>query len=154
MTIKEIKADTNMADVLSRYGLKPNRSGFISCPFHGKDKTPSMKIYTDHFHCFACGAHGDVFRFVMQMEHVDFRTAFAELGGNTGQPSNSSLINSYLSRKQRDADNRQKVEKAARVSEITQLETRLKELVPFSDEWADTMTRLEMARYHAGFYDE
>ena len=35
------------------------KHGFIRCPFHA-DRTPSLKLYGDHFHCFGCGAHGDV----------------------------------------------------------------------------------------------
>lgn len=31
----------------------------MRCPFHA-DRTPSLKLYGDHFHCFGCGAHGDV----------------------------------------------------------------------------------------------
>ena len=35
------------------------KHGFMRCPFHA-DRTPSLKLYSDHFHCFGCGAHGDV----------------------------------------------------------------------------------------------
>ena len=35
------------------------KHGFIRCPFHA-DRTPSLKLYSDHFHCFGCGEHGDV----------------------------------------------------------------------------------------------
>lgn len=45
--------------VARAYVGEPNRAGFIRCPFHA-DRTPSMKIYADGFHCFGCGAHGDV----------------------------------------------------------------------------------------------
>lgn len=44
-------------------GLRINRAGFASCPFHS-DKSPSMKVYKDHYHCYACGASGDVFDLV------------------------------------------------------------------------------------------
>ena len=40
-----------------RYGTV--KRGFMRCPFHA-DRTPSLKLYGDHFHCFGCGAHGDV----------------------------------------------------------------------------------------------
>ncbi len=40
-----------------RYGTV--RRGFMRCPFHA-DRVPSLKLYGDHFHCFGCGAHGDV----------------------------------------------------------------------------------------------
>lgn len=46
------------------------------CPFHD-EKTPSFKINPSLqlFHCFGCGAHGDVFQYIMQREHMDFLDA-------------------------------------------------------------------------------
>ena len=80
MTKGEIKQSVKMPEILSRYGLRPNRAGFICCPFH-KEKSASCKIYDDSFYCFGCGTGGDVFDFVMQYESVPFSTAFIELGG-------------------------------------------------------------------------
>lgn len=80
MTSEEIKERYSMEEIVGRYGYRPNRVGFIPCPFH-KEKTASMKIYKDSYNCFGCGANGDVFTFVQQMEHMDFKEAFYELGG-------------------------------------------------------------------------
>lgn len=80
MNKDEIKQSVRMADVVSRYGLRPNRAGFICCPFH-KEKTPSCKIYEDSFYCFGCGEHGDVFDFIMKYDGVPFSTAYVSLGG-------------------------------------------------------------------------
>lgn len=80
MNKDEIKQSVKMAEVVSRYGLRPNRAGFICCPFH-KEKTPSCKIYEDSFYCFGCGEHGDVFDFVMKYDGVPFSTAYVSLGG-------------------------------------------------------------------------
>lgn len=52
MTKEEIKQQNSMRDVLSRYGMVPNRAGFINCPFHRKDRTASMKIYKDSYLLF------------------------------------------------------------------------------------------------------
>lgn len=70
-----------MRDVVDMYGLSPNRAGFIRCPFHNGDHTASMKIYRDNFHCFGCGADGDIFKFVMLMDGLSFKDAFIRLGG-------------------------------------------------------------------------
>ena len=81
MTKDEIKQTYSMMDIVGRYGLKPNREGFICCPFH-KEKTASFKIYKDSFYCFGCGVSGDIFKFVMLMDGVSFKDAFIRLGGH------------------------------------------------------------------------
>ena len=77
----EIKRMYSMKDILARYNLFPNRAGFVKCPFHKGDRTASMKVYNDNFHCFGCGADGDIFKFVMLMDGVSFKDAFLSLGG-------------------------------------------------------------------------
>ena len=69
MNVDEIKSTYSMLDILDRYGLpRPNRAGFIRCPFHPADREPSMKIYPKDFNCFGCGANGDIFTFVQMMD--------------------------------------------------------------------------------------
>lgn len=50
------------------------------CPFHN-EKTPSFTVNDDKqfYHCFGCGAHGDVIRFVMETEGLEFREAIEKL---------------------------------------------------------------------------
>lgn len=79
MTLEEIKK-IPMREVIGRYGLRPDRAGFIQCPFH-KEKTGSMKLYPYHAHCFGCGWNGDQVDFVSQMENLTFEEAFTSLGG-------------------------------------------------------------------------
>ena len=80
MTTDEIKQSVSMRDVMDKYKIKVSRSNMCCCPIH-KEKHPSMKIYKDSFNCFSCGAHGDIFSFVQEMEKCDFKTAFMFLGG-------------------------------------------------------------------------
>ncbi len=56
------------------------------CPFHS-ETTPSFTVNEDKgfFHCFGCGAHGDVIEFVMQLRGCDFLTALAELEAGIGE---------------------------------------------------------------------
>lgn len=75
LTIKNAK-EVQMGDLL--IGEKPNHAGFIRCPFHN-EKTASCKIEKNRFHCFGCGADGDVIDWVMKMEGKDFLTAVREL---------------------------------------------------------------------------
>lgn len=69
--VQIIKDRLTMSEVLLRYGYEPNRSKFICCPFHN-EKTPSMKIYEQDFHCFGCGEHGDVISFVQKLFGLSF----------------------------------------------------------------------------------
>ena len=52
-----LKRAVPLDEAAERYGTV--RCGFMLCPFHA-DRVPSLKLYGDHFHCFGCGAHGDV----------------------------------------------------------------------------------------------
>ena len=47
------------------YGIQVNRYGMACCPFH-HDKSPSMKV-DRRFHCFGCGADGDVVNFTARL---------------------------------------------------------------------------------------
>jgi DNA primase len=76
MEITDIKAQLTIAQVLDHYGLKPNPSKMLHCPFHN-DKTPSMQVYpeTNTVHCFSsnCKLHGraiDVIDFIMHHEGI------------------------------------------------------------------------------------
>ena len=55
------------------------------CPFH-KEKTPSFTVNDDKgfFHCFGCGAHGDIIGFVMQHDHLAFMDAVEQLASQAG----------------------------------------------------------------------
>lgn len=55
-----------MPEVARFYGLEVNRAGLACCPFHD-DKSPSLKVYDDHFYCFGCGATGDQTGFVAKL---------------------------------------------------------------------------------------
>ncbi len=81
MNKEDVKLNNSMRDVVERYGFYPNRAGFIQCPFHKGDRTASMRIYKDSYYCFGCGATGDIFTFVQNMDNVTFKEAFQILGG-------------------------------------------------------------------------
>ncbi|MFO1186258.1 MAG: CHC2 zinc finger domain-containing protein [Alphaproteobacteria bacterium] len=76
---RHVKAHADFGHVLSHYGLKPVGKGSqksIRCPFHD-DKNPSCNVNLNKnvFHCFACGAKGNVLEFVAKKEGVDLRSA-------------------------------------------------------------------------------
>ncbi len=111
MTSEEIKETYTMRDILDRYGIRqPNRAGFIQCPFHSGDRDPSMKIYEKDYHCFGCGATGDIFTFVQKMEDVGFKEAFRILGGRYERPTFRSDLAIYRARKQREMENKKRMD--------------------------------------------
>jgi len=62
----EVKERLNLIETAQYYGVQPNRGGFVNCIFH-KDKTPSLKLYPAHFHCYGCGKHGDIITLTTQL---------------------------------------------------------------------------------------
>jgi DNA primase len=85
--IDQIRNALDISDVIGSY-IQVKRAGHSAkalCPFH-KEKTPSFHINPARqaFHCFGCGAGGDVFKFVMLYENVDFPTALRMLASRAG----------------------------------------------------------------------
>lgn len=76
--VEIIKERLTMREVLSHYGYETNRAKFICCPFHN-EKTPSMKIYEQDFHCFGCGEHGDIISFVGKLFNLDFKETLKKI---------------------------------------------------------------------------
>lgn len=67
-------------------GLKIARNGFTQCPFHNGDHTGSMKLYdgTRGFHCFGCGASGDVIELAKRFYGLSFPQAIAKVAEDVG----------------------------------------------------------------------
>ena len=85
--IEDIKARLSIVDVVERYvSLKRTGKNYTGlCPFHD-DKNPSMHVNEERgfFHCFSCGAGGDVFGFVMKYNSIGFMDAARELAQRAG----------------------------------------------------------------------
>lgn len=79
----EIRECLTMREVVEFYGFEVNRGGYINCPFHSEN-TPSLRIYPGNrgFHCFGCGAHGDVIKFVMLLFNLSFSQAVVRLSSD------------------------------------------------------------------------
>lgn len=70
---EEVKRSVTTRQAAERYGVRVGRNGMCRCPFHD-DKTPSMKV-DRRFHCFGCGADGDVIDFVSRLEQASPKEA-------------------------------------------------------------------------------
>lgn len=53
------------------------------CPFHD-EKSPSFKVFADHYHCFGCGAHGNALEFAMEKHGLSFPEAVKSLAARSG----------------------------------------------------------------------
>lgn len=82
-SIDNLAASVDISDLISSYvPLKKNgvHSYVGLCPFHD-DGSPSMHVSSDKglYHCFACGAGGNIFKFVMNIENIDFASAVEKI---------------------------------------------------------------------------
>ena len=84
-TADSVKRRVSCLEEGKRMGLDPDRSGFCRCPFHS-EKTASMKLYTADggYHCYGCGASGDVIGLVMRYWGISFRQALIRLDSEWG----------------------------------------------------------------------
>ena len=87
--VRRIKERLDLVEVVGDY-VKLRKAGksFVGlCPFH-QEKTPSFSVSRERqtYHCFGCGAGGDVFRFLMEMEGWTFPQALEVLSARTGVP--------------------------------------------------------------------
>jgi DNA primase len=90
--IDEVKARTNIADIIGGYvALKPSSQGSLKglCPFH-QEKSPSFNVrpLQGFYHCFGCGAGGDVYKFLQELESLSFYEAVEMLAGKIGYQLN------------------------------------------------------------------
>lgn len=85
--IEEIKNSNDIVDIISQYvNLKRSGRNFFGlCPFH-KEKSPSFSVSPDKqiFHCFGCGAGGNVIHFISKIENADFKEAIGILANRAG----------------------------------------------------------------------
>ncbi|MBM3534977.1 MAG: DNA primase [Alphaproteobacteria bacterium] len=85
--LDEIRDRVSLSSVVGRRVrlIRKGREHSGLCPFHN-EKTPSFTVSDDKgfFHCFGCGAHGDVIGFVMKSEGLGFRETVERLAAEAG----------------------------------------------------------------------
>ncbi|MBW7649868.1 DNA primase [Anoxybacillus sp. ST4] len=81
-TVEHIRRSVDIVDIIQQYVSlkKQGRNYFGLCPFHG-EKTPSFSVSPEKqiYHCFGCGAGGNVFSFLMEIEGITFIEAVKRL---------------------------------------------------------------------------
>lgn len=100
-----IKSSVSALDACSRYGIEVNRAGFARCPFHN-EKTASFKAYRGNrgYHCFGCGASGDVISLVQGLFNLPFMDACAKLNDDFGL---GLSVGKHMSKSQKIAANKE-----------------------------------------------
>src|ERR1700683_1375161 len=84
---EKVKQQADIVRVIGEYvRLKKTGQNFTGlCPFH-QEKTPSFAVHPTRqiYHCFGCGASGDVFKFVMELEKSTFPEAIRSVAEKCG----------------------------------------------------------------------
>lgn len=85
--VEEIRAKNDIVDVISGYvRIQKKGSNYMGlCPFHN-EKSPSFSVSASKqiYHCFGCGAGGNVYTFLMNYENFTFQEAVKELADRAG----------------------------------------------------------------------
>ena len=77
-----VKQSVSTREAAAFYGIEVKRNGMACCPFH-EDKNPSMKV-DQRFHCFGCGADGDVMDFTAKLFDLSPKEAAEKLAQDFG----------------------------------------------------------------------
>ena len=77
-----VKQSVSTREAAEFYGIKVSRTGMACCPFHD-DKNPSMKV-DQRFHCFGCGADGDVIDLTARLYNLAPKEAAEKLAQDFG----------------------------------------------------------------------
>lgn len=87
--LDELRSRLSIADIIGQKVklTKRGREYIGLCPFH-HEKTPSFTINESKgfYHCFGCGAHGDIIRYLMDAEGLPFMEAIKKLADRAGLP--------------------------------------------------------------------
>ncbi len=89
-TIDEVKSKIDIVDLVSAAGVKLRKSGRSYtgfCPFHDNKRTPAFVVWPElgTWKCYgACNEGGDIFKFVMKQEGLDFKEALKKLAERAG----------------------------------------------------------------------
>lgn len=91
-TIDIIKDRIDLVEVIEKHiDLKKAGSAYVGlCPFHD-EKTPSFSVKSNHYHCYGCEAHGDVFDFLEKHLNLPFIESLERLSSEHGISTISSM---------------------------------------------------------------
>ncbi len=119
--VDELRMRLSIVDIVGRRVplVKKGQNYWGCCPFHN-EKTPSFSVSEEKgfYHCFGCGAHGDIISFIMNTEHLEYPVAIRELADLAGlkmpeykqkSPERQKLEDSYFDIVERATNEYQKL---------------------------------------------
>jgi DNA primase len=114
--IDEIRDRADIVAVISDHVvLKKVGKNFKGlCPFHS-EKTPSFSVSPEKniYHCFGCGAGGNAFKFLMEVQSISFPDAIKQLAERTGIPLPTNASSQSLDPKQKEREALRKLNESA-----------------------------------------
>lgn len=151
---ERIKELVSMDNVLDMYGIMRSRKRRIPCPLHGGENNNFG--YNRHvYHCFTCGAKGDVISFVMAYENLNYKQAVIHLQNAFKLHDNE---NGEITRKNRESTAQRRIEvlrvqKTNMIAERNRCWDLMREFAPKSSEeipnqiYFNAVTRAEQLTY-------
>jgi len=114
--INEIRDRADIVAVISEHVVlkKAGRNFKGLCPFHS-EKTPSFSVSSEKriYHCFGCGTGGNVFKFLMEIQHISFPDAIKLLADRTGVPLPRNASGHHPDPRQKERDALRKLNESA-----------------------------------------
>lgn len=105
--MEELKYKCDIVQTISQYVPLQKKGGryFGCCPFHN-EKTPSFCVnqQSGYYHCFGCGASGDVVKFIMEIESMSFIDAVKYLSEKVGVPMPEFKLDAHYEQKKEHKD--------------------------------------------------
>lgn len=113
----KIEIPYNTKQIVERYGFTVDRAGFIHCPFHSGDNSPSLKIYCEDtgedrgWFCFGCLKGGNGINFVMELFGIKFQEAIMRIMVDMGAVSLDAVTAKILKEKREEQERLDKLTK-------------------------------------------
>ena len=84
-TIAAIKAATDLQALAAEHApLRKSGQEYLTlCPWH-KEKTPSLRVYKNHYYCYGCGVSGSAIDWLMQLNQLSFKESVTLLAERAG----------------------------------------------------------------------
>ena len=100
-----VKASINTQEAAQTYGIDVNHHGMALCPFHN-GRHPSLYVSDDHYHCFACGEHGDVIDLTAKLFDLRLYDAARKLASDFHLAPDKPLPEAIRRKKEHKSDGR------------------------------------------------